>query len=282
MGRDDWRDAALLFLIPLLAVLLVSSLIVSFKPRRELDGHDWWRWHARPRSLPKVGEWLRSTVLPFSESPELVQRFNGSVAAIAKALKAPGGTMVAFDGRKGGVVLMNLLQFALRAPKRRVQADPVVFWVRLRHDFGEVSDFVERAERHYGVRVRAIEAESFREGVGEARRLCPNCSALLVGSRRQKVTCRQRSPIERVEGFDLALHAPLLDWTYGNVWAYIAALGLDYPKVYDVGYTSVGTKRDSAPNPFLRRFVDGEKTYEPAHRLRDASKERSGRAIRIA
>eukprot|EP00746_Dinoflagellata_sp_MGD_P028202 gnl/MRDRNA2_/MRDRNA2_166691_c0_seq1.p1 gnl/MRDRNA2_/MRDRNA2_166691_c0~~gnl/MRDRNA2_/MRDRNA2_166691_c0_seq1.p1 ORF type:complete len:534 (-),score=106.39 gnl/MRDRNA2_/MRDRNA2_166691_c0_seq1:149-1684(-) len=68
---------------------------------------------------------------------------------------------------------------------------------------------------------------------------------------------------------------PILDWTYGDVWQFLRQFELTYCSLYDEGYSSLGKRCDTEPNPALQR-PDG--TYAPAYTLTDWSQERSGRA----
>lgn len=67
---------------------------------------------------------------------------------------------------------------------------------------------------------------------------------------------------------------PILDWDYHDVWDFLQAASLPYCKLYDEGYTSVGSIKNTVPNSALMR-EDG--TYAPAHLLPDARLERAGR-----
>jgi FAD synthetase len=57
---------------------------------------------------------------------------------------------------------------------------------------------------------------------------------------------------------------PILNWTYGDVWAFLHDVGAMHCSLYDHGYTSLGSVTDTKPNSALRR-PDG--TYAPAHEL---------------
>lgn len=83
---------------------------------------------------------------------------------------------------------------------------------------------------------------------------------------------------------------PILDWTYGDVWRFLRYFDLPYCSLYDrgaprdapsqprrsfcAGYTSLGSKSNTHPNPALRVDSGG---YLPAYELRDFSLERAGR-----
>ena len=76
---------------------------------------------------------------------------------------------------------------------------------------------------------------------------------------------------------------PILSWDYQQVWQFLVGFGLPYCKLYDMGYTSIGSRFDTEKNALLLR-PDG--TYKPAHTLvlnaRDAALERGGRGAEEA
>jgi FAD synthetase len=81
---------------------------------------------------------------------------------------------------------------------------------------------------------------------------------------------------------------------YGHVWHFLRSFDLPYCKLYDRGYTSLGKRSATRPNPMLRKSqqpasnssssssADGgeepeECEYLPAYMLPDGSFERAGR-----
>ena len=72
---------------------------------------------------------------------------------------------------------------------------------------------------------------------------------------------------------------PILDWTYGNVWYFLRTFNLPYCTLYDDGYTSLGTVKDTLPCPVLKKKKDGDNNeeYWPAYMLEDWDQERAGR-----
>ena len=68
---------------------------------------------------------------------------------------------------------------------------------------------------------------------------------------------------------------PILDWDYQTVWKLLRKFGLTYCVLYDQGYTSLGEKHNSVPNPELK-LEDG---YRPAYELQDGADERLSRVV---
>lgn len=78
---------------------------------------------------------------------------------------------------------------------------------------------------------------------------------------------------------------PILDWTYGHVWHFLRLFQLSYCSLYDQGYTSLGTVKDTLPCPALavaghQASQGGLPKYWPAYMLRDWDQERAGRLSR--
>ena len=71
---------------------------------------------------------------------------------------------------------------------------------------------------------------------------------------------------------------PIINWKYSDVWTFIRSLTIPYPTLYDNGYTSLGSRSNTLPNPNLASTDDkGRKSYKPAYELQDGSLERAGR-----
>ena len=72
---------------------------------------------------------------------------------------------------------------------------------------------------------------------------------------------------------------PILKWTYGHIWHFLRLFKLPYCSLYDEGYTSLGTVKDTLPCPALRKVhVEGNAAeFWPAYMLKDWTQERAGR-----
>ena len=71
---------------------------------------------------------------------------------------------------------------------------------------------------------------------------------------------------------------PVLHWDYSDIWTFIRNLSVPYPDLYDKGYTSLGSRNNTKPNPHLAvTEKSGKIVYKPAYELKDSSLERAGR-----
>ena len=75
---------------------------------------------------------------------------------------------------------------------------------------------------------------------------------------------------------------PILEWDYCSIWHFLRQLDLPYCSLYDEGFTSIGERHNSRPNPRLRVGGDNEgqndtEEYRPAYELTDGNLERLSR-----
>jgi len=198
-----------------------------------------------------------------------------AVESIEAALRlyGPSRLLVSYNGGTDATALLHLAR-AVFARECGV-APRCVFW----HDngaFPEEEALVEDTVRRLGLELVRYEC-SFADGMRDAvERL--GVSAVLLGTREAdpngasaaafQPSSRGWPPFMRVN--------PLLRWQYGDVWAFLRGCSLPYCSLYDEGYTSLGLRCNSRPNPALRR-PDG--SYAPAYELSDVSLERSGSRI---
>ena len=104
--------------------------------------------------------------------------------------------------------------------------------------------------------------------------------AIIMGNRRSDPWSENLEPFtESSEGWpDFMRIFPILDWDYCAIWSFLRQLSLPYCCLYDQGFTSLGEKHNSRPNPSLK--VESEEAgeqYLPAYELTDGSLERLSR-----
>jgi FAD synthetase len=210
----------------------------------------------------------------------------------ALRLYGPEQVYSSYNGGKDAVVIMHLL----RASVAKYSSDkgeahrPMLVYFAVSDEFPEVLEFIAESEDQYGVEVRRSNS-SIVKGLAEiieSKALAGSSShlAFVLGTRRGDPNCGDQSffspsskwmpPFMRVN--------PILHWTYGQVWHFLRSNGLAYCKLYDLGYTSLGKRADTRPNPALKKNKfsmgtagqEGDE-YFPAHMLADFALERSGR-----
>jgi FAD synthetase len=117
----------------------------------------------------------------------------------------------------------------------------------------------------------------------------PQIKAIFVGTRRTDPHGQDLTFFDPTDGGwpeFMRIH-PVIDWHYAEIWTFIRELGVEYCRLYDLGYTSLGGTTDTHPNPALavRRDGDGMEQgrwagageFRPAYELLEDGEERLGR-----
>lgn len=199
----------------------------------------------------------------------------------AVRLYTPSRIAVAFNGGKDATVVLHLTRAAVanwcrsRSEEHRVQCLYLV--PESGEEFEEVEQFVKDQVKAFGLSVVEIEG-GFKRGVEtfvKGRDLC----AFVMGTRCHDPHAHTLehftpsspgwSPFMRVN--------PILTWDYHAVWKFLRAFELPYCLLYDNGYTSIGGKNNTLPNPALCLTCNEHVSYAPAWTLSDPSLERAGR-----
>ncbi|KAH8244906.1 hypothetical protein KR032_002234, partial [Drosophila birchii] len=202
-----------------------------------------------------------------------------------------------FNGGKDCTVLLDLLMCYLRQ-EGISSSDIPMLYIKSGDSFVEIDDFVERCVSSY--RVKLVEYEgSLKEALTHMAADMPRIRAVFVGSRNTDPYCQTLAPMQPTDNDwpPMMRLNPLLEWTYHDVWHYIHMNNVPYCSLYDKGYTSVGNRSNTIPNPHLRRPAvsqcdtcdcntasdcDSAESggYRPAWELEDPTLERAGRLPR--
>jgi FAD synthetase len=164
---------------------------------------------------------------------------------------------------------------------------PVVYFVSA-NNFPEVLEFMGACERCHGFETRHL--DGFKPGLESL--IAGGMQAVIMGTRSSDpdgVDLEHFSPTSL--NWPPAMRVcPILHWSYQHVWEFLRGVKLPYCCLYDSGYTSLGSVRDSVPNPLLRVIATGTAsgvegatsvsaaaTFLPAYMLQEGCHERLGR-----
>jgi len=221
----------------------------------------------------------------------LAERVARALQTLTDALRifGPDAVYASFNGGKDAVVILHLLRAA--AWKARRDADnesrsstalPHVVYFDTSDEFDEVRALVHDTSRALAdaqeFRVETVEIDvGFVAGLRAiVQKTHPIPLAFVLGTRKGDPNCGDQERFEPSSSWmpPFIRVNPILDWTYGDVWAFLRHFNLPYCSLYDDGYTSLGSMQNTQRNPTLLQ-EDG--SYLPAYELRDWSLERAGR-----
>ncbi|XP_026670447.1 FAD synthase isoform X1 [Ceratina calcarata] len=186
----------------------------------------------------------------------------------------PEEVFISFNGGKDCTVVLHLA--ACVASLESISSPLLCLYVTA-EPFPEVDSFVERAFKYYGLQL--VKKESpMRAALTSLLRERPTLKASLMGMRKGDPGSENLQPFSPTDPSwpNLIRVNPILHWTYDHIWKFLLQHNVPYCSLYDEGYTSLGTKSTTIPNPRLRDPKDSS-SYLPAYTLTDESAERQGR-----
>ncbi|ODQ77077.1 hypothetical protein BABINDRAFT_163813 [Babjeviella inositovora NRRL Y-12698] len=150
-------------------------------------------------------------------------------------------------------------------------------YVHSEESFEEVERFLVESCETWGlnrIKINDDLKSGFRDYM---EHINPDVKAVVIGVRRTDPYSKNLTASEMTNNDwprFMRINAAL-DWHYVHIWDFIRGCDLEYCKLYDLGYTSLGGVHTTTPNPYLR-LESG--SYNPAYVLQDDLKERAGRA----
>uniref|UniRef100_A0A182NQI2 FAD synthase n=1 Tax=Anopheles dirus TaxID=7168 RepID=A0A182NQI2_9DIPT len=212
------------------------------------------------------------------ETRPLIQRLRSILQIIERALRSfrAEEIFISFNGGKDCTVLLDLIYNSNLKDAKRIKC----IYVRPLHPFSEIEEFVELCREHYGITISTVDG-----GIKSALELiCAedrHIKACIMGSRRTDPYCERLVAFQETDpGWPKLMRInPLLEWNCEDIWNYIRERHVPYCVLYERGYTSIGDRTNTIPNPHLKVVSDdGSEEYLPAYTLKDADKhERAGR-----
>ncbi len=128
------------------------------------------------------------------------------------------------------LALLERTQAHSRAPVRVFRPDHAAVITFVRNE-GQDAIFNSMAQRKACCDIRKMEPLS---------RALQGQRAWITGLRREQSNARAEVPVLDTSNTALAKFNPLADWTWGDVWHYIAAHKVDYNPLHDQFFPSVG------------------------------------------
>jgi len=185
---------------------------------------------------------------------------------------------LSFNGGKDCVVLLYLYQAVLDELEFSGSIKAVYF--QSDDQFFEEVDFVQSTVKRFNLDLTIIKGE-LKTGLNDFLKENSQFRASIIGTRQSDTDSSKLQFFQKTDpGWpQLVRVQPLLHWDYDSVWSFLRQFSIPYCCLYDKGYTSLGSKSKSSPNPNLK-YIDqntGEVKYWPAFLLQNSDSERENR-----
>lgn len=188
---------------------------------------------------------------------------------------------LSFNGGKDCTVLLHLIAQRFSSDSDRAQLQ--CWYIEPEYpSLDEVEEFVRQCEVYYKIRINRIKGR-IKDALSIICSANPRLKACIMGSRRTDPYCEKLDSFQKTDPgwVELMRVSPILDWTCDNIWEYILTTKVPYCSLYDIGYTSLGHRNNTRPNPHLQYLSPGtnQVEYRPAYMLRNSDHlERAGRS----
>lgn len=209
---------------------------------------------------------------------------------------------LSFNGGKDCTVLLDLIVNRLSESDR---SQLQCWYIEPESDpsLDEVEEFVLSCEIYYKIKINRIKGR-IKDALNIICTANPGLKACIMGSRRTDPYCEKLDSFQKTDPgwVDLMRVNPILvsnfkcfeaailyvlisslfqDWSCDNIWDYILGEKVPYCSLYDIGFTSLGHRNNTLPNPHLSYLNPdtNQVEYHPAYTLRNSDHlERAGRS----
>lgn len=183
---------------------------------------------------------------------------------------------ISFNGGKDCTALLALYYAAVMKKYPSFSGKLNALYVQGESPFPQAEEFISECTQRYNLNIIKIKS-NIKEALQFLQTSQPSITGILMGTRKNdphSETLNLFSPTDPDWPKYMRIN-PILNWHYSDVWCLLRDCQIPYMCLYDNGYTSIGSCRDTKPNPALK-METGE--YKPAYMLEDESKEREGRS----
>ena len=211
----------------------------------------------------------------------IAQHLNSALDAITDALRLYGPELLlsSYNGGKDADVIMHLLRAvaAKYADDNGVKFRPKLVYFAIEDEFDEVIEHIDYTRQLYNLDIETYECgivEGLKRHIDSmGNKAAP---AFILGTRKGDPNCGNQEtfvPASTWMPVPFMRVNPIMSWEYGHVWHFLRTFNLPYCRLYDQGYTSLGKKSLTLPNPALQRkrlrsTPNPVKTYWPAYMVR--------------
>jgi len=193
-------------------------------------------------------------------------------------------TCISFNGGKDCTAVLHLVHSVATKLSSSNNNDVRItaFYAQLPDHFQEESKFVQETVKKYKLNLLQYSTNSLKDSLHRLRSDVPTIEAIFIGTRRDDFKPgTQMGPFEPTDNSwpKFMRVNPILNWSYVQVWDFIRQLDIPYCDLYNQGYSSLGTQKNTSKNSSLLRYDEHQRPYYlPAWYLTSAREERISRS----
>ncbi|KAI9575161.1 FAD synthase-like [Glossina fuscipes] len=190
--------------------------------------------------------------------------------------------VLSFNGGKDSTVVLHMLARFFQKDHNLKHLKILALFITDPDGFSEIDEFVNDCSKLYNIELIKMEG-TIKQALERMCRERPLIKAVFMGSRRTDPHCEHLKTMQPTDpGWPALMRInPILDWTCRDIWQYIYVYDVAYCILYEKGFTSIGNKKNTKPNPYLQvaESTTGRVlNYRHAHDLLDNDNlERAGR-----
>lgn len=225
-----------------------------------------------------------------SFSPSLAKKIKETSEVISKAIDKYGRHLaLCFNGGKDATVLLDIVSkvsmYKMQSnskdklteiERQEINQQVKTYYLVNTDDFEEIIDFLHISQNFWNIKLIKLPTSSLKDGLSD---MIENydTKAIFLGVRNSDLKAPLTNEFQpTTSGWPDAMRVmPILNWTYNEIWEYIEKTNIPYCSLYDQGYTSIGSKCDTLPNPNL--YDKETDSYKKAKFLENEEDERKGR-----
>ena len=208
--------------------------------------------------IPLASGYVESALLMTTLNAQTVlnQKIKISQEIIKNIFKKYKNVALSFSGGKDSTIVLDLLY-----KSGNLKNTEIIFFSEEEKEFDEIYQVIQKIEKYYDIKIQKISANSGDTVIKYFEN--SKIEAIFLGQRVGDPNLHNSESWS-----DVIYVNPIIEWNYHEVWYYILKNGIPYCDLYNRGYTSLGLKSNSIPNPELGGL--------PAWYLKDNSLERAG------
>ena len=233
---------------------------------------------------PWVGAWDKiQSLLNESEDEAFNKVVKEGLDTVEKAFTdyGPAGVVACFNGGKDCIAMLHLVYAHFDKHFTENDRKLQTVYIKDRDPFPEVEEFILATEERYDRMASSNLDGPMKPALTQLLSDRPAVKAAFLGTRMGDPGSQSQGLFSPTDGDwpRIMRVNPVLNWEYAHVWKFVRGLCLPYPSLYDQGYTSLGSKEKTKPNPALayKDEKTGREGFRPAYELEDGEKERNGR-----